>query len=102
MYRSGDLVRWLPSGDLDFLGRIDFQVKVRGLRIELGEIEAVLAAHPSVAQAVVTVQRGTRDDDAIIAHVIPEPNVPLDLDSLRVHARRQLADYMVPERRLGV
>lgn len=96
MYRTGDLVRWLPSGDLDFLGRTDFQVKIRGLRIELGEVEAVLTEHPAVSEAIATVQRGERDDDALVAHVVAAPGASIDVDALRGHARSLLPDYMVP------
>lgn len=101
MYRTGDVVRWLPTGDLDFLGRSDFQVKVRGFRIELGEVEAVLTRHPSVAEAVAVVQQGapddrSRDDDALVAYVVAAPGAAADLDALRAHARALLPDYMVP------
>ncbi len=97
MYKSGDLVRWLPSGDLDFLGRTDFQVKLRGgLRVELGEIEAALATHPSVAEAIATVQRGERDDDALVAYVVATPGASVDVTALQTHARALLPAYMVP------
>ena len=96
MYRSGDLVRWLPTGDLDFLGRIDFQVKIRGLRIELGEVEAVLTAHPTVTEAVVAVQHGGGDDDTLVAYVVPASGTSADADALRAHARSLLPAYMVP------
>ncbi|MFP5285192.1 MAG: amino acid adenylation domain-containing protein, partial [Thermoanaerobaculia bacterium] len=85
MYRTGDLVRWRPDGNLEFLGRIDFQVKVRGFRIELGEIEAALAAHPSVRQAVA----GLRGD-RLVAWVVAEEA------DLREHLKGRLPEYMIP------
>jgi amino acid adenylation domain-containing protein len=91
-YRTGDLVRWRPQGDLEFLGRIDHQVKVRGFRIELGEVEAALASHPAVARAVAVAdaRRGGR----LVAYLVPRRQ--LDLASLRAHLQRKLPDYMIP------
>ncbi|MFF0577588.1 amino acid adenylation domain-containing protein [Streptosporangium saharense] len=92
VYRTGDLARWRADGTLEFLGRTDNQVKLRGHRIELGEIEAVLDTCPGVAQAVVAV-RGER----LAAFVVPvEPGDPELLDAVREHAGRQLPSYMVP------
>ncbi|GGK49698.1 non-ribosomal peptide synthetase [Nocardia camponoti] len=93
MYRTGDLVRWTRAGELEYLGRSDFQVKVRGLRIELGEIEAALTEHDGVAQAVVVV----RDDlgDQIVAYLVPATD-ELSVDDVRANAARLLPNYMVP------
>jgi amino acid adenylation domain-containing protein len=90
MYRTGDLVRWLPDGRIEFLGRIDFQVKVRGFRIELGEIEAALAAHPAVRQAVAGV-RG----DRLVAWVVPAA-MDGEVPDLREPLRGKLPEYMIP------
>ncbi len=97
LYRTGDLARFLPDGRLDFLGRRDGQVKIRGIRIELGEIEAALAAHPGVRQAAVVARRG-RGELRLAAYVERlgdgEPTAaPADL---RAHLRRRLPEPMVP------
>ncbi|OZC86392.1 hypothetical protein CH254_17750 [Rhodococcus sp. 06-412-2C] len=89
MYRTGDVVRWLPGGELDYVGRSDFQVKLRGLRIELGEIEAALLEQPSVSQAVTVVRA-----DRLVAYVVGTGSV--DTQSLRDALSERLASYMVP------
>ncbi|HEY0636929.1 MAG TPA: amino acid adenylation domain-containing protein [Pseudonocardiaceae bacterium] len=94
-YRTGDLVRALPSGELEFLGRVDQQVKVRGYRIELGEIESALLAHDGVRQAVVLAREDGTGDRTLVAYVVPsgEPPAPAEL---RDHLGRTLPKYMVP------
>ncbi|MBJ8340450.1 amino acid adenylation domain-containing protein, partial [Antrihabitans sp. YC3-6] len=100
MYRTGDLVRITetPTGtaQLEFLGRTDFQVKLRGLRIELGEIETVLAAHPSVARAVVAVIGDGGPGDQLAAYVVADNGQPIDTATLTAHAETALPQYMVP------
>ncbi|MEV4194750.1 condensation domain-containing protein, partial [Streptomyces toxytricini] len=95
MYRTGDRARWRRDGNLDFLGRVDTQVKVRGFRIELGEIEAALAAHPAVAQAAVLPDR---DGDIVrlVGYAVPEPGADPDPQELRAHVAALLPEYMVP------
>ena len=94
-YKTGDLVRFLPNGDIDFLGRMDHQVKIRGFRIELGEIEAKLNEHPAIQQSVVTVfsEEGTRKE--LVAYYIPKENPPLEAD-LKNFLKNRLPGYMVP------
>src|SRR6185295_12357065 len=92
LYRSGDLARYLPDGDLEYLGRIDRQVKIRGFRIELGEIEAELRRHPGISQAVVIVRDEGEDDRRLAAYFVGESAA----EELRSHLKRSLPDYMVP------
>nr|WP_277350782.1 non-ribosomal peptide synthetase [Rhodococcus sp. HNM0569] len=95
LYRTGDIVRWIASSDgtptLDYLGRADGQVKLRGLRVELGEIEATLAAHPTVAHAVALVR-----DGHVHAYVVPRPGVVIDTDAVLETASKTLPAYMIP------
>ncbi|MBP3298882.1 MAG: amino acid adenylation domain-containing protein [Muribaculaceae bacterium] len=92
-YRTGDLARWLPDGDIDVLGRIDHQVKLRGLRIELGEIESVANAFPGVKMSVANVCRIQNIDHLCIWYEGQDVNQ----EELRAHLTRHLTDYMVPD-----
>ncbi|MBT3074761.1 MULTISPECIES: non-ribosomal peptide synthetase [Streptomyces] len=97
LYRTGDLVRYRPDGTLEFLGRIDQQVKIRGLRIELGEIEAALTGHPGVGAAAVTAPEITPGNRRLAAYVTGLDGAPApDPEALREHLREGLPDYMVP------
>ncbi|MDT0443460.1 non-ribosomal peptide synthetase [Streptomyces johnsoniae] len=96
MYRTGDLARWLPSGVLEFVGRADDQVKVRGHRIELGEIEVVMREQADVAQAVAAVQELAAGDQRLVGYVVPEPSRTVDPISVRHRLTRILPGYMVP------
>ncbi|HCI81297.1 MAG TPA: hypothetical protein DHW02_16585 [Ktedonobacter sp.] len=96
LYKTGDMVRYLPTGDLEFLGRIDHQVKIRGYRIELGEIEAVLEQHPSVQEAVVIVREDVPGDKRLVAYVVPYREQTLTSSELRDSAQKQLPNYMIP------
>src|SRR5690606_25792131 len=96
MYRTGDLVRWTDSGELQYLGRTDHQVKLRGFRIETGEVESVLAAHPDVAEAVVTLHEDAAGVQRLVGYLQPRGGAALDDRSVREHAESRLPDYMVP------
>lgn len=98
-YRSGDLARLLPDGEMEYLGRNDQQVKLRGFRIELGEIESVLRTHPEVREAAVVVEGADADTRRLLALlVLARPGTRLDLAGLRAHAAARLTTYMVPHR----
>jgi acyl-coenzyme A synthetase/AMP-(fatty) acid ligase len=97
VYRTGDLGRYLPNGDVEFCGRGDGQTKLRGFRVELGEIEAVLAEHPEVRQAAVHLWRVKADDVRIVACCVPAKAGVLAPISLRKHMRARLPEYMVPQ-----
>ncbi|KAF9394391.1 hypothetical protein CPC16_011446, partial [Podila verticillata] len=94
MYKTGDLARYRPDGNLEFVGRNDHQVKLRGFRIELGEIEACLAQHPQVRDAAV-LALGEASDKRLIAYVVAEPDESL-ASTLRAHVATRLPEYMVP------
>ncbi|WP_267885003.1 non-ribosomal peptide synthetase, partial [Streptomyces sp. NRRL B-3229] len=96
LYRTGDLARFLPDGSIEFLGRIDKQVKVRGYRIELGEIEAGLREHARVRDVVVTVRENESGEKSLVGYVVPTDGATVDGTSLRAHLAATLPDYMVP------
>jgi amino acid adenylation domain-containing protein len=94
LYKTGDRVRYLQNGKLEYLGRLDYQVKIRGFRIELGEIEAVLAQHPAVAQAVVTLREDEPTEPRIVAYIVSHPEIiPTEL---RTFLGEKLPIYMMP------
>lgn len=94
MYRTGDLARWNDDGSVDFLGRLDFQIKLRGYRIEAGEVEAALSAHPSVAESVV-LAREIEGEKQLVAYATARGR-PADAASLRHHLAERLPAFMVP------
>ncbi len=104
MYRTGDIARFLPNGNLEFLGRADFQVKLRGFRIEVGEIEAALENQPGVGQAAVVarefksrIQTQTQSEDKrLVAYVVPKSGTKLEIADLRAALAAALPEYMVP------
>jgi aspartate racemase len=95
-YKTNDLVRYLPNGNIEFLGRIDNQVKMRGFRIELGEIEAVLAQHPIVKEAVVTVREDVSGNKNLVAYIVSHQEQAFTINDLRRFLKQKLPDYMVP------
>ncbi|MDQ1354133.1 MAG: hypothetical protein QG657_4442, partial [Acidobacteriota bacterium] len=96
VYRTGDLTRWLPDGNIEFLGREDYQVKVRGFRIELGEIESELAKNVKIKEVVVIARKNENGDHYLCAYIVPRPEQSLSVFDLRENLGRQLPDYMVP------
>jgi acyl carrier protein len=96
LYRTGDLARYRPDGPLEFLGRLDHQVKLRGFRIELGEIEAVLGRHPAVREVIVVVREDVPGDRRLAAYVVPAQAPAPALAELRGFLKAHLPDYMVP------
>jgi amino acid adenylation domain-containing protein len=96
LYRSGDVARYLPDGNIEFLGRIDHQVKIRGLRLELGEIESVLDHHHAVRDAVVIVREDVPGDKRLVAYVVPQPSSNVTGSDLRGYLKEKLPDYMIP------
>jgi amino acid adenylation domain-containing protein len=96
MYWTGDLARWRADGRLDYLGRVDHQVKIRGHRIELGEIETVLAGHPGVAEVAVRAVTGPRGAAQLVAYPVLVPGTSLDERELRDYVAEKLPEHMVP------
>jgi amino acid adenylation domain-containing protein len=96
LYRSGDVARYLPDGEIAFLGRNDHQVKIRGARVELGEVEAILEQHPSVAQAAVVDREDPGGNRRLVAWVVPLSGQELDWSELRLFAAAHMPPYMVP------
>lgn len=96
LYRTGDLARHLSTGDLAFLGRSDFQVKLRGYRIELTEIESALAEHSSVQQAAVLMREDAQKNGQLIAYIVPRPGMDVTANELREYLKNKLPEYMLP------
>ena len=97
LYKTGDLARYLPDGNLEYLGRIDNQVKIRGFRIELGEIEAVLAQYPLVRENAVMVYEDSKNDKRLVAYLVPQTGQEIDNRLLRDFLQQRLPDYMIPK-----
>jgi amino acid adenylation domain-containing protein len=95
LYRAGDLVRWRSDGELEFIGRVDDQVKLRGYRIEPGEIEQALREHEAVQDTIVVIREDQAEGKRLVAYVVAEAAV-VSVNDLRVHLRERLPEYMVP------
>ena len=96
LYKTGDLARYLPDGNIEFLGRLDDQVKLRGFRIEPGEIEAVLGEHPRVRQCTVVLREDVPEDKRLTAYVVAGDEPPGLVDELRLFLKARLPAYMIP------
>lgn len=96
LYKTGDKVRWLPNGQVEYLGRLDSQIKLRGYRIELGEIEAVLSEHPAVRQAVLLIREDRPGEKYLAAYVVAAQGQHPNPALLRQFLRQRLPEYMVP------
>jgi len=96
LYKTGDLAKYLPDGNIEFLGRIDDLVKVRGFRVELGEVEAVLSKHPQINQAVAKVWGQSAREKYLVAYFVPIQGQTVTVEQLRTFLQDQLPDYMIP------
>jgi len=96
LYKTGDLARYLPNGNIEFLGRIDHQVKIRGFRIELGEIETVLRQHSGINETVVVAREDNPGDKRVVAYFVPTRDAPPTTAELRSFLREKLPEYMLP------
>ncbi len=96
LYKTGDLARYLPNGEIEFLGRIDHQVKIRGYRVELGEIEAALNRQPGVRESVVVAREPSPGEKQLVAYATPEKGAELSVNVLRQALKEHLPEYMVP------
>jgi amino acid adenylation domain-containing protein len=96
LYKTGDLARYLPDGNIEFLGRIDNQVKIRGFRIELGEIEALLSQHPEVNNAAAIAWEDSSSNKRLVAYIVPKQEQLISSNMLRDFLKAKLPDYMIP------
>jgi L-aminoadipate-semialdehyde dehydrogenase len=96
VYRSGDLGRYLPDGNVECSGRADDQVKIRGFRVELGEIDAVLSKHPSVRENTTVVRKNVHQDTLLVSYFVPIASVSGEVKDIRAYLKRKLPSYAVP------
>ncbi|MBE8992299.1 thioester reductase domain-containing protein, partial [Nostoc sp. LEGE 12450] len=96
LYKTGDLARYLPDGNIEYLGRIDNQIKIRGFRIELGEIEAILSQHPGVKENVVVAREDIPGEKRLVAYFVPQLEQTPTIEDLRIFLKEKLPQYMVP------
>src|SRR5204863_3313231 len=96
LYKSGDLARYRADGSIDFLGRLDQQVKIRGVRVEPAEVEAILRRTPGLRDVVVVVRNDQPDDRHLVAYLVADQDLQLDERALRSDLRAHLPEQMVP------
>jgi amino acid adenylation domain-containing protein len=96
LYKTGDLARWTPDGQVEFLGRTDGQIKLRGQRIELSEIEAALGEHPAVLEAAVALDETALGDPSLVAYLVPHADGAIEIKDVRAHLKRLLPVHMIP------
>jgi len=96
IYRTGDLARWFKDGSIEFIGRVDHQVKLRGYRIELGEIESVLGNHEDITQVVVLLREDEPGEERLVAYIVASGGTRLEVAYLRAYLKKVLPEYMIP------
>ncbi len=96
MYKSGDMARFLPDGNIQFLGRMDHQVKIRGFRVEPGEVEAAIARHPAIRQVTVTARGKSAGGNHLVAYVVPHKGRTISARKIRSFLKPKLPDFMIP------
>ncbi|WP_372371491.1 amino acid adenylation domain-containing protein [Candidatus Uabimicrobium sp. HlEnr_7] len=96
VYKTGDLARWLPDGNIEFMGRSDDQVKIRGFRIEIGEIETALLEHNAISNVVVVVRENIPQNKQLVAYIVYQENQKMSLSKLRLSLKEKLPEYMIP------
>jgi len=97
LYKTGDLVRWLPNGELEYIGRIDDQVKIRGFRIELNEVNANLCKCPNISQTVTMAKEDNKGNKYLIAYLVCHDKSKFSVQTVRNHLKKYLPDYMIPD-----
>ncbi|HEV7333471.1 MAG TPA: amino acid adenylation domain-containing protein [Flavisolibacter sp.] len=100
LYKTGDLARWLPDGNIEFLGRIDDQVKIRGYRVEPGEVQSALSQHPAVSQCIVLAKANKAGDKHLVAYIVPASE--FEVASLTQYLQEKLPGYMIPSRMVSL
>jgi amino acid adenylation domain-containing protein len=96
LYKTGDLARYLPDGNIEFLGRLDSQVKIRGFRIELAEIESVIHKYQNIRETVVIAREDLPGEKQLVAYIVPQESALINLDELRRFIKEKIPDYMIP------
>ena len=102
LYKTGDLVKWLPDGNIEILGRVDRQIKIRGFRVELGEVESAILNYPNLKQVVVQISEDITPDKQLIAYIVEDSIEPINSKELREELSKSLPKYMIPSRFIKV